>query len=140
MSRSAAHRLDAAELTRFGERLGAGLTPGDVVHLSGELGTGKTTLARAICRGYGAMRPATSPTFALVHRYESRRGPVYHVDCYRLRAPEEAQDLDFAGMARDRGLVLVEWPERAGAWAPPPTHHLHLAHTDDPNVRLVAEA
>lgn len=131
--------LDADELIRFGERLGAGLGPGDVIYLSGELGTGKTTLARAICRGYGAARAATSPTFALVHRYETRRGPVYHVDCYRLRDPDEARDLDFEGMAREDGLIVIEWPERAGAWSPPPTRHISLRHVADPNVRMVEE-
>lgn len=129
--------LTEAELEQLGERLGAALVPGAVVYLEGELGVGKTTLARAICRGARADGRATSPTFALVHRYEGAIGPVYHVDCYRLRDPDEAQDLDFGTMLREHAAILVEWPEKAGAWAPPATSRIRLAHTDDPARRAV---
>jgi len=133
----AGEALSAAELEQLGERFGRGLAPGDVIHLEGELGVGKTTFAQAICRGYGARRLATSPTFALVHRYAADRGVVYHVDCYRLRSHDEARDLDFEGMRREGALLLVEWPERAGGWAPPPTHRVRLFHVDSPDHRLV---
>ncbi len=129
--------LTEAALARLGERLGAALTPGAVIYLEGELGTGKTTLAQAICRGARADARATSPTFALVHRYVAHVGTVYHVDCYRLRQPDEARDLDFAGMLREHAIILLEWPERAGEWAPPPTSRIRLAHTDDPERRAV---
>src|SRR5207245_10158981 len=112
-------RLSADALNRFGEELGRGLAAPAVIGLSGELGTGKTTLVQASCRGLGARALATSPTYALVHHYEAGGRPVYHVDCYRLRSPEEARDLGFEDMARERAIVLIEWPERAGAWAPP---------------------
>jgi tRNA threonylcarbamoyladenosine biosynthesis protein TsaE len=82
--------LTEGRLEALGESLGRDLPPGTVVWLEGELGAGKTTLVRAIARGRGATDPATSPTFALVHRYEGPGGPVCHVDCYRLRSPEEA--------------------------------------------------
>jgi len=129
--------VTAAELEQLGERLGRLLAPGDVVHLEGELGAGKTTFAQAICRGYGASKPATSPTFALVHRYEAARGVVCHVDCYRLRDPDEARDLDFDGMLREGALLLVEWPERAAGWVPAPTHRVRFSHVDSPDHRLV---
>src|SRR2546430_13019181 len=87
-----AMRLRADELSRFGEELGRTLTAPAVIGLSGALGTGKTTLVQAICRGLGANALATSPTYALVHHYEASGTPVYHVDCYRLRAPDEARD------------------------------------------------
>ena len=131
-------RLSADELSRFGEGLGRGLAAPTVIGLSGDLGTGKTTLVQAICRGLGARVPATSPTYALVHRYETATGwPVYHVDCYRLRSPEEARDVGFEDMERERAIVLIEWPERAGVWAPALDRHLLLAHDPDPTVRVL---
>ncbi|HYT03753.1 MAG TPA: tRNA (adenosine(37)-N6)-threonylcarbamoyltransferase complex ATPase subunit type 1 TsaE [Gemmatimonadales bacterium] len=133
-------RLGADELSRFGEELGRGLAAPTVIGLSGELGSGKTTLVQAICRGLGATALATSPTYALVHHYEARGVPVYHVDCYRLKAPDEARDLGFEDMLRDRAIVLVEWPERAGAWVPPLDRHLRLAHDPDPAIRVLEDA
>jgi tRNA threonylcarbamoyladenosine biosynthesis protein TsaE len=105
-----------------------------VVWLEGELGAGKTTFAQAVAGGLGVEEAATSPTYSLVHRYEGRAGPVYHVDCYRLRAPDEAQDLDWEGLGQGVAL-LVEWPERAGAWALPPTARVRLAHASAPDRR-----
>lgn len=133
-------RLSADELSRFGEEVGAGLTAPTVVGLSGELGTGKTTLVQAICRGLGARARATSPTYALVHHYDAGATPVYHVDCYRLRHADEARDLAFDDMVRERAIVLIEWPERAGAWAPPLDRHFRLAYDADPARRLVEES
>ncbi|OLC09315.1 MAG: tRNA (adenosine(37)-N6)-threonylcarbamoyltransferase complex ATPase subunit type 1 TsaE, partial [Gemmatimonadetes bacterium 13_1_40CM_66_11] len=123
-------RLSASELSRFGEDLGARLRAPAVIGLSGELGTGKTTLVQAICRGLGAKARATSPTYALVHHYDAGPGPtpVYHVDCYRLRQPDEARDLGFDDMIRERAIVLIEWPERAGTWAPPLDRHFQLSY------------
>jgi tRNA threonylcarbamoyladenosine biosynthesis protein TsaE len=132
-------RLSASELSRFGEELGAQLTAPAVIGLSGELGTGKTTLVQAICRGLGAKARATSPTYALVHHYDAGQTAVYHVDCYRLRHPDEARDLSFDDMTRERAIILIEWPERAGAWAPPLDRHFHLSYDDDPARRVVDE-
>jgi len=133
-------RLSADELQRFGEALGRDLAGPVVIGLSGELGTGKTTLVQAICAGLGARVLATSPTYALVHHYEtSDARPVYHVDCYRLKSPDEARDLAFEDMVRDAAIVLIEWPERAGPWAPRLDRHFRLAYDADPEVRLVEE-
>jgi tRNA threonylcarbamoyladenosine biosynthesis protein TsaE len=133
-------RLDADELSRFGETLGRALRPPAVLGFSGDLGAGKTTLIQAICRGLGALAMATSPTYALVHEYATAAGiPVFHVDCYRLRSPAEAADLGFDDMVRAGGVILVEWPERAGARLPQLTRHFRLAHVEDPNLREVEE-
>jgi tRNA threonylcarbamoyladenosine biosynthesis protein TsaE len=133
-------RLSADELQRFGEALGRDLAGPLVIGLSGELGTGKTTLVQAICAGLGARVLATSPTYALVHHYEtSDARPVYHVDCYRLKSPDEARDLAFEDMVRDDAIVLIEWPERAGPWAPRLDRHFRLAYDADPELRLVEE-
>jgi tRNA threonylcarbamoyladenosine biosynthesis protein TsaE len=133
-------RLSANELNRFGEELGARLTAPAVIGLSGELGTGKTTLVQAICRGLGAQVRATSPTYALVHHYDAGTIPVYHVDCYRLRQPDDARDLGFDDMVRERAIILIEWPERAGAWAPPLDRHFELSYDPDPARRVVEES
>jgi tRNA threonylcarbamoyladenosine biosynthesis protein TsaE len=134
-------RLSADELSRFGEAVGAKLAAPTVVGLSGELGTGKTTLVQAICRGLGARARATSPTYALVHHYDSAAGaPVYHVDCYRLSHPDEARDLAFDDMIRERAIVLIEWPERAGPWVPPLDRHFRLSYDADPARRVVEES
>ena len=140
-------RLSASELSRFGEDLGRRLRAPAVIGLSGELGTGKTTLVQAICRGLGAGARATSPTYALVHHYDAGPVPVYHVDCYRLRQPDEARDLGFDDMLRERerggggggAIILIEWPERAGAWAPPLDRHFRLSYDSDPGRRVVEE-
>src|SRR5712671_911800 len=132
-------RLSASELSQFGEDLGHQLRAPVVIGLSGELGTGKTTLVQAICRGLGAQARATSPTYALVHHYDAGPTPVYHVDCYRLRHPDEARDLGFDDMIRERAIVLIEWPERAGPWAPPLDRQVRLAHDPDPLIRVVEE-
>lgn len=136
-----AMRLSADELSRFGEAFGRRLASPAVIGLSGELGSGKTTLVQAMCRGLGAQVLATSPTYALVHHYETPDGlPVYHVDCYRLKTPDEARDLGFEDMIRERAIVFVEWPERAGAWVPALDHHFRLAHDPDPAVRRLEGA
>lgn len=121
--------VDQAALEATGERLGRELPAHSVVWLEGPLGAGKTTLAQAIARGRDAADAVTSPTFGLVHRYAGRGGPIYHIDCYRMRREEEAADLDWETLlAAD--LLLIEWPERAGAWTPPPSIRVRLAHAE----------
>lgn len=128
--------LDEPGLIALAEAMGRELEPRAVLWLSGELGAGKTTFVKGLVRGLEAERPATSPTYALVHHYDTPRGPVYHVDCYRLKQPEDAHDLDWETLMTGAAL-LIEWPERAGAWAPRPTRRIALAHTPNPEVRRV---
>jgi len=118
-----------------GEELGRNLPRGAVLVFEGDLGAGKTTFIRAIVRGLGVPTAATSPTYALVHRYAGPRGPVFHLDCYRLRNPDEAADLDWEGLLSEGDAVLIEWPERAGPWVPEPTMRFRLGHLDDPGRR-----
>lgn len=131
----AMRELTEPELLAEGERLGQSLPPRSVLLFEGDLGAGKTTLIKAVARGLGVTTPATSPTYALVHHYQGRRGPVYHLDCYRLRSEDEAADLDWETLSRDADALLIEWPERAGAWVPTATRRVTLSHVSDPSRR-----
>ena len=127
--------LTQAELEAEGEALGRQLQPGELVTFEGELGAGKTTFIQAVTRGLGVTRPATSPTYALVHRYQGARGPVFHLDCFRLRSADEAADLDWEGLLTEGDAILVEWPERGGSWVPAPSRRYRLHHLADPERR-----
>lgn len=127
--------LSEPDLVAEGEALGRSLPPRAILLFKGELGAGKTTFVKAIARGLGVESEATSPTYALVHRYQGRRGPVFHLDCYRLRCTEEAADLDWESLVREGDALLVEWPERAGAWVPAATLRFSLYHVTDPERR-----
>jgi tRNA threonylcarbamoyladenosine biosynthesis protein TsaE len=127
--------LSEAELQAEGEALGRALSPGSVLRLEGDLGAGKTTFVQAIARGLGVAEGASSPSYALVHRYQGQRGPVFHLDCYRLRSPDEAADLDWESLLREGDALLIEWPERAGSWVPSATHRFRLHHLPDPARR-----
>jgi tRNA threonylcarbamoyladenosine biosynthesis protein TsaE len=134
--------LDEAGLAAWGAAFARELRPPAVVGLSGELGSGKTTLVRAIAAALGVTASVTSPTFALVHRYDGGRGPVYHLDAYRIRRPQEALDLGLDDMLVEAGaVILIEWPERLGSALPPLTHRIGLAYAgDDPLLRRVEVA
>lgn len=110
--------LDAAG--RIGAAIGAALRPGDVVALSGDLGAGKTTLARAMLKARGLAGEAPSPTFAIVQPYAPPEVdmPIAHVDLYRIEDACELIELGLDDYVQD-GALLIEWPERLGAqgWA-----------------------
>ena len=127
--------LTLDELDARGEQLGRALRAGELLTFEGELGAGKTTFIKAVARGLGVTGPATSPTYALVHRYHGRRGPVFHLDCFRLRSPDEAADLDWEGLISEGDAILVEWPERAAGWIPTPSRRFRLLHLADPDRR-----
>jgi tRNA threonylcarbamoyladenosine biosynthesis protein TsaE len=131
--------LTEEELREWGHALGARLAPGSIVTLDGPLGAGKTTLVQAVARGLGVAAGATSPTYTYVHRYAGRRGAVYHLDCYRLKHPDDAADLDWEAIV-NADAALIEWPEKAGDWVPRPTLRITLAHTDDPDLRSLETA
>ncbi len=96
----------------LGLRLAGVLRPGDVIALTGELGSGKTTLARAIIQSFLPAEIVPSPTFTLVQPYETAALTIYHFDIYRLTTPAELEELGWD--AAQSGVMLVEWPERAG--------------------------
>src|ERR1700759_1398114 len=114
--------LDAT--ARLGGAIASGLHTGDAVALWGDLGAGKTTLARAILQALGVKEDVPSPTFTLVQSYDTTP-PVAHYDLYRLKSAREMEELGFED-ALDRGAVLVEWPERAPEALPPEALHVRL--------------
>ena len=130
--------LTEGELRAWGERLGGAAKAPLFIAISGELGAGKTTLAQSICRGAGVDEAVTSPTFALVQRYQGKSAPVYHLDLYRLESPRELENLGWDDVLRDDALVLVEWPERADGLIPDDALHIELEHhPTDPMRRLL---
>jgi len=130
--------LTEPELRAWGEEFGRAAAPPLVVAISGDVGAGKTTVVQAICRGAGVREDVTSPTFALVHRYDCARFPVYHLDLYRTRSPDELTQIGWDEIVAEHALVLIEWPERAGDRLPPEAVPLALEHVDgDPDRRLL---
>jgi tRNA threonylcarbamoyl adenosine modification protein YjeE len=121
---------DLAATAALAARIAPLLAPGDAVALWGELGAGKTTLAREILRALGVTDDVPSPTFTLVQHYQTPRLAVAHFDFYRLRHPRELDELGFRE-ALDDGAVLVEWPQRAPDYLPDETLHLRLALDDE---------
>ena len=120
---------DLNATARLGAGIAGSLRCGDAVALWGDLGAGKTTLARAILQALGVKEDVPSPTFTIVQNYETDPA-IAHYDLYRLKNPREMAELGFED-ALDQGAVLVEWPERAPEALPPEALHvrLGLAHT-----------
>jgi tRNA threonylcarbamoyladenosine biosynthesis protein TsaE len=130
--------MTRADLVAWGEAFGRAVAPPLVVALAGDLGAGKTTLAQAICAGYGVTEPVTSPTFALVHRYDAPKSPVYHLDLYRLDRPSDLINIGWDEIAISHALVIVEWPERAGDLIPAQHVPIDLEHdASDPERRVL---
>lgn len=130
--------MTRAELIAWGEAFGHAAAPPLVVALAGDLGAGKTTLAQAICAGYGVTDPVTSPTFALVHRYDAPKSPVYHLDLYRLERPSDLINIGWDEIAISHALVIVEWPERAGDLIPAQHVPVDLEYdASDPDRRVL---
>lgn len=130
---------EPAETEALGAGLAERLRPGDVVLVSGELGSGKTTFIRGACQALGVSGDVTSPTFTIGHRYDGRL-PVNHVDLYRvedLRLEDPALLDDYLDPA---SVCFIEWPERARGALPEAAHRVELSHEggDRRSVRILA--
>ena len=131
-------KLTEGELRHWGEELGRSITPPLLVTLTGELGVGKTTLAQAICLGYGVRDEITSPTYALIHEYRAPKSAVFHIDLYRLDSPDQLTNIGWDEIVSSRSLILVEWPERAGQRLPDDHLPIDLDYvSDDPSRRIL---
>ena len=119
-------------------RLARALRVGDVVTLSGDLGSGKTTFVRGACRALGVTRPVTSPTFTIAHRYASDGLAVSHLDLYRFEhvEPEEWGTLE---PYLDDALCFVEWPEAGAGFLPPARVAVSFRHIDPAHRGITVE-
>jgi len=126
----------AAETEELGARVAARLQPGDVVLLTGELGTGKTTLIRGACRALGVTGPVTSPTFTIGQRYEGGRMPVSHLDLYRLQTLEGEDPALLDDYLRPEGVGFVEWPAAGSDRLDRPALEVRLSHLSEERRRI----
>lgn len=132
-----------AQTERLGVRLGELLDDHDLLCLSGELGTGKTVLARGVGRGWGSPLRVTSPTFTLVNEYpRAHDGRIlYHVDCYRLETAADIETVGLSDVIDGSGAVMVEWPERITHLLPQDALWINLTYLNETRraLRLVAK-
>jgi tRNA threonylcarbamoyladenosine biosynthesis protein TsaE len=116
----------AAATHALGEALAAGVAPGRVLHLRGDLGAGKTTVVRGLLRGLGYRGTVKSPTYTLVEPYSISRLNLYHFDLYRLKDRSEWSSSGFREYFGQDAACIVEWPERAGSALAAPDLELRL--------------
>ena len=119
---------DEAATVAFARRLAPALREGGVLHLRGELGAGKTTFARALLQALGAGERIKSPTYSLLERYRANEHDAFHLDLYRIAAPDELEYLGLDELRDPRAIVLVEWPERGIGALPKADLELALEH------------
>lgn len=127
----------AAETEALGESIAEGLRPGDVVLVSGELGTGKTTFVRGACRGLGVKGSVTSPTFTIGHTYEGRL-PVAHLDLYRLAGLDQEDPALLDDYVTAENISFIEWPSAAEPRLERVTRRVEIRHAggDERDVEL----
>src|SRR3954470_2810346 len=122
---------DAAATARLGAALAGGVAPGCVLHLSGELGSGKTTLVRGLLRALGVTGPIKSPTYAWVEPYALSSLDLYHFDFFRLADKNAWLSSGLRDYFSPQTVCIVEWPEQAGDLLPPPDLRVWLEYQGD---------
>lgn len=124
------------ETQQLGRLFGSNMRPGDVVTLSGDMGTGKTVFVQGVAEGLECTKRATSPSYVLIKTYEGRL-PVAHADLYRCSTTGEVSDLGLTPMLEAPWVALIEWGERAGGILPSDALEIAFDFTEDDNERIV---
>ena len=126
------------ETINFAKGFAAGLNPGTVLCLEGQLGSGKTTFVKGLAEGLGLKHPeqVKSPTFVLMHIYKAKT-PLYHFDCYRLNSLEELENIGFQDFVNDpHAISCVEWADKAGDLIPEAARHIRFEILDASRRRI----
>ena len=130
----------ASETRELGVRLAEQLKAGDVVLLEGELGAGKSELARGVAKGLGVHETVTSPSFTILNVYMSGRVPLYHFDWYRLQSDEELYELGMDEYLGGDGIALVEWPGRCPDAVPEDCLMIRIEAEGENSRRITGES
>ena len=126
----------AQETVEFGRQLAGEFRSGDVVALTGELGTGKTCLVKGIALGLGITQEVTSPTFTLIHEYRGGRLTLYHVDLYRLNSVEQVAGIGIEDYLQTEGVTVIEWAEKMEPLLPANARRIRLEATGESARRI----
>ena len=121
---------------KFGAQLAGELQRGDVLALSGDLGTGKTALVKGIARGLGITQDVTSPTFTLMHEYAGGQLPLFHIDLYRLDKVEQALAIGIEDYLNGPGVTAIEWAEKIEPLLPAHTTRIRMESVGENTRRI----
>ncbi|AGC69599.1 putative ATP/GTP hydrolase [Thermoclostridium stercorarium subsp. stercorarium DSM 8532] len=120
-----------ADTVRFGEKIAAKLKKGDIIALTGDLGTGKTAFVKGLARGLGVAEYVTSPTFTLVQSYKGRDVSLHHFDVYRISDEEEMFEIGFNEYLYENDICVIEWADLIKNLIPPRAIWIHFERTED---------
>lgn len=127
---------DEKAVEDFGKKLADQLQAGDIIALCGDLGTGKTTLTKAIAQGLGIKSLITSPTFTIVQEYEEGRLPLYHFDVYRISDVEEMYELGYEEYFYGQGVCIIEWADLIAELIPKNAIVIHIEYGSGADERV----
>lgn len=128
---------NGGDIKALGVEIAKGLKPGDIISLTGNLGTGKTTLSKAIAEGLGITEMITSPTFTIVQEYESGRLPLYHFDVYRINHVEEMYELGYEEYFFGQGVCIIEWADLIEEIIPEDSIKIRLEYGEKEDQRIL---
>ena len=130
------------QTVRLGVRLGELLQPNDLICLSGELGSGKTAMARGIGRGWGTALRVTSPTYTIMNEYPRLHDGriLYHLDCYRIETDMDAESIGFEDILMSDGALMIEWPEQIETLLPENRVWINMSYVSETRRKLNIQA
>lgn len=128
------------EMEAVGYELADQISAPCTVHLKGDLGAGKTTLAKGIIFGMGSQSQVISPTYTLVEEYQTAKGEIHHLDLYRMKTAEELESLGFRDRLAMGCIILIEWPERAENLLPRPEWKIEIEYLENQRKVTIQDA